>query len=44
MKNMWPVALENCAALVCWTVLAVVFGHWWIALFAALFQLGVKWR
>lgn len=23
--------------MICWTVLAVVFNHWWIALFALLF-------
>lgn len=44
MSGMWPVMLKNSVALVCWTVLAVVFGRWWIALFSVLFLSSVKWR
>jgi len=32
----WAWALKNSTVMVCWTVLAVYFGKWWIALFAAL--------
>ena len=28
---------KNCICTICWIVLAVVFGKWWIALFAVLF-------
>lgn len=28
---------ENCVIMVCFTILAVVFCHWWIILFSALF-------
>lgn len=30
--------IENAVIMICWTVLAVLFGHWWIAFFAALFM------
>ena len=30
----WSVALKNSIVIICWTVLAIVFGHWWIALFS----------
>ncbi len=29
--------VENCITLICFTVLAVLFEHWWIVLFAGLF-------
>lgn len=34
--------LKNSIALICWTVLAVIFRHWWIALFSLLFMAEVK--
>ena len=30
------VAIINVIVMVCWTALAIYFGKWWIALFAAL--------
>ena len=30
------VAIINVIIMVCWTALAIYFGKWWIALFAAL--------
>lgn len=33
----WMWALQNSIYVICWTILAVVFHKWWIALFAALF-------
>lgn len=33
----WAWALKNSIAIVCWTILAIYFNKWWIALFAALF-------
>lgn len=32
----------NIISTVCWTILAIVFGHWWIALFGLLFMQSVK--
>lgn len=29
--------LENIVIMICFTVLAVVFNHWWIVLFSAFF-------
>ena len=38
-KNMiGTIALKNSICMICWTVLAVIFNKWWIALFAALFM------
>lgn len=28
---------KNCICTICWAALAVIFGKWWIALFAVLF-------
>lgn len=39
---MKEIALINCVAIICFTVLAVIFGHWWIALFGILFVFGVE--
>lgn len=36
------VALENAVAIICWSVLAVLFDKWWIALFSILFIGTVK--
>ena len=33
----WAWTLKNSIAIVCWTILAIYFNKWWIALFAALF-------
>lgn len=31
------IAIKNIAIMACWTVLAIYFNRWWIALFALLF-------
>lgn len=36
------VCLKNAVVMICWTVLAIIFGRWWIALFAALFMVSIK--
>ena len=37
-KNIyWAWAIKNSICVMCWTVLAIVFNKWWIALFGALF-------
>lgn len=37
-KNIiWSIALKNSICVICWTVLAILFNKWWIALFGALF-------
>ena len=30
----WAAAFKNSIIMICWTVLAIYFGKWWIALFA----------
>lgn len=32
----WSVALKNSVCMICWTVLAIYFQKWWIAIFATL--------
>ena len=29
--------IENCVSLICFTVLAITFNHWWILFFSLLF-------
>jgi hypothetical protein len=42
-KNIWwSWAFKNGIDMICWTVLAIVFHKWWIALFAALFVSSLK--
>ena len=38
----WAWALKNSVAIACWTILAIYFNKWWIALFAALFLSSVS--
>lgn len=38
----WAWALKNSVVIICWTALAVFFGKWWIALFAAFFVSDLK--
>lgn len=33
----WSVAIKNSICVICWTVLAITFHKWWIALFGILF-------
>lgn len=33
----WTWAIKNSVVMICWTVLAIYFGKWWIVLFSALF-------
>lgn len=34
--------LRNCVSIVCFTVLAIHFDKWWIALFSLLFTTDIK--
>lgn len=38
----WATMLKNAIAVVCFTILACVFDHWWIVLIAWFFQHDVK--
>lgn len=38
----WPVVVNNCVVTISWTILAIYFGHWWVAFFAALFLARTK--
>lgn len=36
-KRIWLAwAIKNSVCMICWTALAIIFGKWWIALFAVL--------
>lgn len=37
-SNLWAWAIKNSICIICWTVLAIVFNKWWIALFGLLFM------
>ena len=39
---LWACMAKNVISMICWTILAVIFGKWWIALFAALFMSYVE--
>ena len=38
--TLWAVVIQNSIAVICWVILAVFFGKWWIALFSILFLSG----
>ena len=35
-------AVENSITLICFTILAIVFGKWWIVLFSVLFFTSIE--
>lgn len=37
-SDLWAWAIKNSIYIICWTVLAIVFNKWWIALFGLLFM------
>lgn len=41
-KLFWLCVVKNVIALICFTVLAIVFHKWWIILFALLFMSSVE--
>ena len=38
----WAWTLKNSVCIICWTVLAIGFKHWWIALFSLLFMTSLE--
>ena len=38
------VLVKNSVTLICFTILAIVFGKWWIALFGGLFLSNLEWK
>lgn len=38
----WAYAVKNSVMMICWAALAIYFGKWWIALFAAVFLTSLK--
>ena len=38
----WAWAIKNSICVICWTVLAIIFNKWWIALFGVLFISSLK--
>lgn len=41
-KNFLIMQIRNSIAIICFTILAIVFKHWWIALFSMLFFIEYK--
>ena len=39
----WAWAVKNSVVVICWSVLAIWFGKWWVALFGILFLSNLKW-
>lgn len=39
---LWAWVIKNSIAVLAWTILAVVFNKWWIALFALLFMCNLQ--
>lgn len=35
--SIWAWAIKNSICVICWTILAIIFNKWWIALFGLLF-------
>lgn len=42
LKLIELVLAKNTAMVICFTVLAIVFGHWWIVFFSAFFFTNFK--
>ena len=43
IKHEWSAwALKNSVTIACWTILAIYFNKWWIALFAVLFLSSIS--
>lgn len=41
MKNaLWPIVIRNSISIICFTILAIVFSHWWIVFGALLFLMS----
>ena len=41
-KNIiWAWVIKNSICVICWTVLAIVFNKWWVALFGLLFMSSI---
>ena len=36
-NTIWACVIIDLISIACWTILAIIFGRWWIALFALLF-------
>lgn len=42
-KNIfWPWAIKNSICIICWTILAIVFDNWLLALLGGLFITSIK--
>lgn len=40
----WSVMIRNSVSIICWTILAIIFNKWWVALFAVLFVASVEYK
>ena len=41
-RIVYAVMAKNAVIMICWTVLAIAFHKWWLALFAALMMTGIR--
>ena len=41
-RMVWAWALKNSVVVICFTVLAISFGKWWIILFSCLFYSSLR--
>ena len=39
---LWAFVIKNSITLICFTILAIIFGKWWIIFFSALFLSYIK--
>jgi hypothetical protein len=42
-KNLLGCFLYNGICVICWTVLAIIFHKWWLALFSMLFMSSISY-
>lgn len=42
MNIYWAWTFKNSVDIICWTILAIHFNKWWVALFAVFFVSGFK--
>lgn len=41
-RMVWALSLKNSMVVICFTVLAIYFGKWWIILFSCLFYSSLE--
>ena len=44
MQLIWACVVRNSISLICFTALAIIFGHWWIVFFSLLFLMFPEYK